>query len=179
MTRLCPPAPPAARPSSLRRPFCAPLGHPGRTSRGRVERRVAFGLGGWRPGGVAFPNPLGAPRLLSCRSEAPGNISVLSTVDSPRPPVPRGHGPPEGKGDTPPCPRQPGTTRTPPSELQLPKAGWRGAAAVLGQQEAATGRVPPAPPKFSLCPGRGLCPSLQGDALPRARLVGRAGGARD
>ena len=33
------------------------------------------------------------------------------------------------------------------------------------------------PPKFSLSPGRGLCPSLLGDALPRARLVARAGGA--
>lgn len=34
-------------------------------------------------------------------------------------------------------------------------------------------------PRFPLCPGRGLCPSLLGDALPGARLVGRAGGARD
>lgn len=62
-----------------------------------------------------------------------------------------------------------------PVKAQLPKPGRRGAAAVPGQQ----GVNVPRPLKFSLCPGRGLCPSLLGDALPGARLVGRAGGERD
>lgn len=162
MTRLCP----RRRPQPDLRASADPCARPADTreaaSRGRVERRVAFGLGGWRPGGVAFPNPLRDPRLLSCRSEAPGNISVLSTVDSPRAPVPRGHGPPEGKGDSPPCPRRPGTTRTPPPELQLPKAGWRGAAAVLGQQEAPTGRVSPPPPQVLPVSGARALPKFAG-----------------
>lgn len=60
MTRLCPPAPPAARPPSLRRPFRAPLGHPGsdlprpgRVAGGLRARRLE--AGGWE--GLRFPTP--------------------------------------------------------------------------------------------------------------------------
>lgn len=59
---------------------------------------------------------------------------------------------------------------------RLPKPGRRGAAAIPGQRTVQRARVPL---KFSLCPGRGLCPSLLGDALPGARAAGRAGGERD
>lgn len=63
------------------------------------------------------------------------------------------------------------------SKLQLPKPGW--AWAGEGVSQASREARVPGPPGASVRPGRRLCPSLPGDALPRAGVVGRAGGARD
>lgn len=64
--------------------------------RGRVAGRLS-GSGGWRLGGVVFPNPLRDPRILSCPNEASGNIRVLSTLDFSCAQVQRGHGLPREK----------------------------------------------------------------------------------
>lgn len=142
---------------------------------GRVERLVARGLGRLEAGRGCISQP--PPRLSDpvLRSEASGNISVLSTVDSSRAQVPRGHGPPREKeppihAQANPAPRE--RPDQSPSSLNLAGEGpWR--------SRASKGSNVPCPLKFSLCTGRGLCPSLLGDALPGARLVGRAGGERD
>lgn len=81
-----PPAPPAARPASLRGPFRSLLedtgSHLPRPGRGPSP------LAAREAGRVAFPNPSETLGSLSCPSEASGNILMLSTLDSSRAQVP-------------------------------------------------------------------------------------------
>lgn len=143
--------------------------------RGRVAGGLA-GSGGWRLGGVVFPSPLRAPRILSCPSEASGNIRVLSTLDSSRAQVQRGHGPPREQeppihAHAKPAPRE--RPRPSPGVLNLAGAGAGVAAAVPGQPRVRRAAPPPqvptgagarALPKFA-----GRCPSASPTRGPGGR----------
>lgn len=151
------PAPPAARPWSLRSASARLSDTREATPRGRVEGRVAVGLGGWRRGGVVFPSPRSA-------TLGSGNLSVLSTVHSARAQVLRGHGappscPPRKRGH----PSMPTPTRrhaNAPSSLNL--AGWvprRSWAGKRVQRGAGCPQVLPVSGARALPKFAGRCPS--------------------
>lgn len=126
--------------------------------RGRVAGRLA-GPEGCRPGGVVFPNPLRDPWILSCPSEASGNIRVLSTLDFSRAQVQRGHGPPREKeppinAHANPAPRE--RPRQSLSFFNLAGGGRRGVGRRGGPGPAEGPKCCPPNPKFPLCPGRGF-----------------------
>lgn len=140
---------------------------------GRVAGRLS-GSGGWRLGGVVFPNPLRDPRIPSWPSEASGNISVLSTLDFSHARVQRGHGPPREKeppinAHANPAPRErPGQS---PSILNLAGGGPRQSRASRGSNVPA----PPAPRQVPTVSGARASPKFAGRCPSRSPTRGPGG----